>query len=91
MNPQSGWIGVDLDGTLAYCDTSRPWEGPHDIGSPIPAMLERVKRWLSEGREVRIVTARAAHGTEEYIAPVREWCKQHIGQELPITCSKDGP
>ena len=51
-----GWIGVDLDGTLATFDAS----DPDVVGPPIPAMVQRVKRWLQEGREVRIVTARAA-------------------------------
>lgn len=50
-----GWIGVDLDGTLAHYDI---WRGPTHIGEPVPAMVERVKRWLSEGRDVRIFTAR---------------------------------
>ena len=45
-----GWIGVDLDGTLAYYDY---WRGPEHIGEPIPAMLERVQRWLAEGKDVR--------------------------------------
>jgi hypothetical protein len=49
------WIGVDLDGTLAeYTD----WCGWNTFGKPIPLMIERVKRWIAEGREVRIVTAR---------------------------------
>jgi hypothetical protein len=55
-----GWIGVDLDGTMAYYDG---WKGADHIGEPIPAMVERVKRWLAEGREVRIFTARV------YLAP----------------------
>ena len=37
------WIGVDLDGTLAEWDG---WKGHEHIGPPIPAMLERVKRWI---------------------------------------------
>ena len=51
----NGWIGVDLDGTLAYYDQ---WRGALHIGEPIPVMLERVKRWLDEGKDVRIFTAR---------------------------------
>lgn len=51
-----GWLGVDLDGTLA--DYSQGWQGAAVIGDPVPAMFERVQRWLSEGREVRIFTAR---------------------------------
>jgi hypothetical protein len=51
----SGWIGVDFDGTLAEYGS---WQGPGHTGKPIPAMVERVKRWKEEGREVRIFTAR---------------------------------
>lgn len=92
----SGWIGVDLDGTLAHYTG---WQGPDTIGAPIPAMVDRVKKWLENGREVRIFTARAwlpVEATEamrqEHVWTLRaitEWCKAHIGHELPITCSKD--
>ena len=54
-----GWIGVDLDGTLARHDGNQSKR----IGEPIPAMVERVKMWLREGREVRLVTARAARSS----------------------------
>jgi hypothetical protein len=97
-----GWIGVDLDGTLAFYDE---WHGPHHIGPPIPAMLARVKQWISQGIEVRIFTARVESGTaalslglpatescasiEEIQAHIRRWCCEHIGCELPITCKKD--
>jgi len=50
-----GWIGVDLDGTLAHYGT---WQGPTVIGEPIPVMIDRVKHWLDQGQEVRIFTAR---------------------------------
>jgi hypothetical protein len=86
------WIGVDLDGTLAVD------EGAHTalavIGSPIPAMVERVKKWLAEGRDVRIFTARV-YGVRDGITPelirgkIEEWCLEHIGQKLPVTCEKD--
>jgi len=52
----SGWIGVDFDCTLAEY---HGWNGG-ELGPPIPAMVERVKAWLAEGREVRIFTARVA-------------------------------
>jgi len=52
---QRGWIAVDLDGTLAlYNDAS----GIEVIGPPIQKMLMRVQRWLAEGSDVRIFTAR---------------------------------
>ena len=85
----SGWIAVDLDGTLAHYEHGR---GPDHIGTPIPAMLERVKQWLSEGRDVRIFTARVKgwKGTSGAIERrIRQWCKEHLGCEIPITCEKD--
>ena len=41
------WIGVDLDGTLAHY---KGWKGRDHIGEPIPAMMQRVKQWLEEGK-----------------------------------------
>lgn len=83
-----GWIGVDLDGTLARYDG---WRGIDHIGEPIPLMVERVKRWLAEGREVRIFTARVAVPRDEAEARmfIAEWCRRHIGEVLPITNVKD--
>lgn len=94
---RGGWIGVDLDGTLArYPGT---FGVPHGIGEPIPRMVDRVKTWLSEGIDVRIMTARAAPpftdlfgkeiGEDEALKEVRDWCEKHIGHQLPITCKKD--
>lgn len=85
MNQENkGWIGVDLDGTLAIYDG---WQGPLYIGAPIPAMVERVKRWLAEGREVRVFTARAYDLVA--LEVIQEWCRNHIGIELEVTCEKD--
>ena len=89
-----GWVGVDLDRTLAYFDKS---QGPEHIGPPITAMLARVKAWLAEGRDVRIFTARVfSDGTIEgdlYRAvatmAISEWCERWLGKRIPITCSKD--
>jgi hypothetical protein len=67
-----GWIGVDLDGTLAEY---HGWVGPEYIGPPIPAMLDRVKLWLEEGRTVKIFTARCS--VPEQLAPVAEWLERH--------------
>ncbi len=55
MSDGDDWIAVDIDGTLAMQEPG-PWDG--SIGAPIPAMVERVKTWLAEGKEVRIYTAR---------------------------------
>lgn len=55
MSGPQGWVGVDLDGTLAKYDG---WVGAAHVGEPVPVMLARVKKWLAEGQEVRIFTAR---------------------------------
>ena len=89
MSKATGWIGVDLDGTLAYYDQ---WRGETHIGEPIPAMAERVKKWLSEGKEVRIFTARAWNtGVSGAIAilTIKDWAEKHFGQRLEVTCMKD--
>lgn len=108
----NGWIGVDLDGTLALYNG---WVGPTHIGEPIEPMVDLVKRALVQGQEVRIFTARCwpvliarpgekvfphlhVEGLEmerrlqEAVAAIHHiqlWCKEHIGQELTITCVKD--
>jgi hypothetical protein len=91
-----GWIAVDLDGTLAYYDRHR---GIGHIGEPIMPMVERVRKWLAEGEDVRIMTARIAsvEGGSEFredeiqanYDAIEEWCMEQFGQVLPITCSKD--
>ena len=85
----TGWIACDLDGTLAYYTK---WEGATAIGAPIPKMVERVRKWLAQGKDVRILTARAHPDNPaavDAIPAIKAWCIEHIGQELPITCSKD--
>lgn len=84
-----GWIGVDLDGTLAHYESKQfPF-----IGRPLMPMLERVKQWRREGKEVRILTARVAGRPEgeahEQAMLITNWLIQHLGEPLPITCRKD--
>lgn len=89
-----GWIGVDLDGTLAEY---HGWRGPDNIGEPVPLMLERVKQWLAHNKDVRIFTARVSPESctrnNLTLAQVRDgiwkWCDKHLGRRLPITCEKD--
>lgn len=85
--------GVDLDGTLAH-QRARDDHDPASIGEPVLPMLKRVKDWLAAGQEVRIFTARVGpHKDETYAVIARkaiaEWCVKHVGQELPITATKD--
>lgn len=96
----NGWIGVDFDGTLAYYEHWMPW---NQFGAPLLPMVVRVKRWLKEGRDVRIVTARVRPEggdfecltTHERInnakikGAIEQWCIKYIGQRLEVTCCKD--
>lgn len=82
----SGWIGVDLDGTLAHSDR----RGTDHIGIPIRKMRIRVVGWLngrhpSGSTDVRIFTAR----TEDSYPAIERWCIRVFGQRLPITNVKD--
>lgn len=79
-----GWKGVDLDGTLAKYDG---FKGDEHVGEPVPVMLERVKRWLSDGWEVRIVTARA--DKPKAVEAIKRWCKKHGLPALKVTNEKD--
>jgi hypothetical protein len=87
-----GWIGVDLDGTLAHYDT---WVSDGHIGEPIAPMVQRVQQWLRDGYNVKILTARIGYHPlsrtprEEKIKTVQDWCKKHIGHKLEVTDAKD--
>ena len=95
----SGWIGVDLDAMLAYYET---W-GIGEIGDPVPLMAARVHRWLAEGREVRIFTARVAATEQTNNIPIpdvqtfiekqrtliQDWTEKHFGRRLQVTATKD--
>jgi hypothetical protein len=54
-----GWIGIDLDGTLAKWGEGYNVDVER-IGDPVPSMVGRVKRLLEDGEDVRIFTARVA-------------------------------
>lgn len=85
-----GWIGVDLDGTLAHYDG---WKGATHIGAPVPNMVDRVKRWIAYGHTVKIFTARVSTQDPEELAAIvgaiLAWSQEHIGHKLDITCVKD--
>lgn len=79
-----GWIGVDLDGTLAYYDH---WRGIEHIGAPVMVMLRRVQFWLAEGRRVKIFTARAAEPAA--LPYIKIWLHAVGLPDLEITNVKD--
>lgn len=60
------------------------------MGAPIPEMVDRVRRWLAEGRDVRIFTARVSGGDPECARPhIESWCAAHLGAVLKVTAEKD--
>ena len=84
------YILVDFDRTLAH------YENHHThgdaLGVPVPAMVERVKRWREDDIEVRIFTARAADtnpSRERDLENINAWLLEHLGESLPITNAKD--
>jgi len=90
-----GWVGVDLDGTLAHYDH---WRGETHIGEPIQPMLEMVRTMVAVGTDVRIFTARVTQGLNRdgtprdiagFRAALDAWTLRHIGKALPATNVKD--
>lgn len=79
------WIGVDLDGTLAYYDR---WRGSQHIGEPIHLMVDRVQRWIKEGRNVKIFTARVSEPDFDE-GVVQRWLEACGIGRLPVTNVKD--
>lgn len=79
----SGWIGVDLDGTLAVYDG---WKDGA-IGEPVGEMLFRVRKWLADGVTVKCMTARASVPDEA--AKVRAWLDSHGLEAVEVTNVKD--
>jgi len=65
-------------------------------------MIERLKRMLAEGKDCRIFTARVApiylinstcdevdQVIKVVIPTINAWCREHVGQLLPVTAVKD--
>lgn len=92
-NKQDGWLGVDLDGTLAnYTD----WKGDETIiGEPIPLMVQKVKMVIEQGYTVKIFTARVCQtvdpfrNVERIRKAIEDWTEKHIGTRLEVTNEKD--
>ncbi len=81
---EKGWVGVDLDGTLAFHEPDSPMVR---IGRPVPRMIKRVKDMVSKGIRVKIFTARA-HDSEQ-IVMIRKWLLENGLPALEITNIKD--
>jgi len=84
LEDEDGWIGVDLDGTLARYTG---WKGSTHIGAPIPRMVKRIRRWVGHGKKVKIFTARA--DDEKSVNAIKKWLKAHELPALEVTNLKD--
>lgn len=90
----NGWVGVDLDGTLAHYTE---WVDAETIGAPIPAMVGRIKNMIQLGFKVKLLTARASsNGTvgrdleaAKFRIAADDWMVDHLGIALPVTSKKD--
>ena len=78
------WIGVDLDGVLAVISGAYD---PKVIGEPVKPMLDKVKRWIKDGKKVKILTARATD--KKAIPAIRKWLTANGLPNLEITNKKD--
>jgi hypothetical protein len=84
----SPWIGVDLDGTLAHdLGNKRENKGLEKIGSPIMPMLNRLRKWIAEGKTVKIFTARAS--SPRQVVMIKKWLASYGLPDLEVTNVKD--
>jgi hypothetical protein len=81
----SHWIGIDLDGTLAHDPGNKDDFG--EIGRPIMPMLNRLGKWIADGKTVKIFTARAS--SPRQVVMIKEWLAGHGLPDLEVTNVKD--
>lgn len=98
MQSERGWIGVDLDGTLAEYHTWDEWDS---IGKPVPLMLARVQGWVKADQRVKIFTARVSfeegvckhtgvYFTKDMmIEVIQDWLEYNGLPRLEVTATKD--
>lgn len=82
------WVGVDLDGTLAYLDVDNfDYE---KIGEIIPQMKSQVLKLLDNNVKVKIFTARVSDKDIEKVTKmIQDWLEENGLPRLEVTCKKD--
>ncbi len=78
------WIGVDLDGTLAYYGSTSTIKS---IGRPIPDMRDLVLKMIRNGIRIKVFTARVQYPGQ--IEMIENWLKKNGFPPLEITNVKD--
>ena len=84
----SEWIGVDLDGTLAFYESG---QGVKYVGMVIEPMKARVLNWLRSGKTVKIFTARVSMEKDADVqrTMIQDWLEANGMPRLEVTCIKD--
>lgn len=74
-------VACDLDGTLAQYDG---WKGIHNIGAPVPSVVQAIKNVYDSGGEVWIYTARLSDPNEAVEAG--EYIEKYLARhEIPYS------
>jgi hypothetical protein len=86
-----GWIGFDLDATIAKYYNG---QSKNVVGKLIDGEATKLlKKFLKEGKRCKIVTARVGSGTPKEIAQqtklVEKWTLKFFGVKLPVVAHKD--
>ena len=88
-----GWVGFDLDGTIAQYTTFQGWD---HIGPPVPGFVNLIKKLRAFGIPCKILTARASAESralnditfEQVEKVVQDWTEKYIGERLPVVTEK---
>ena len=84
------WYAFDLDKTLA----EYPPKNGETIGAPIPNIVRVLKKYIREGKDCRIFTARvgpdkSAFEINQFKYDLDRWLQKNVGTTLVATCEKD--
>lgn len=87
------YFWCDLNGTLVFHEKGTPVfdaEGRFIIGKPVNRMVRRIRRMLSEGMKIKIMSGSVGLGgnkAETAERTIKDWCKEHLGRELEVTAT----
>ena len=88
-----GWVGFDLDGTIAQYTEFKGWQ---HIGDPVPGFIYLIKKLRAAGITCKIFTARCSAESraidgltfEQVEKVIQDWTEKYIGERLPVTAEK---
>ncbi|MDB5177560.1 MAG: hypothetical protein JWN75_1228 [Candidatus Saccharibacteria bacterium] len=100
---EGGWIGVDFDGTLVEYHGWDTWNSfgkpiPRMLarvqqwlrdGQRVKIMTARVAPRNGDGSAEICVKTGAKFTNDDMTRAIQEWCIEHVGVALEVTCVKD--